>query len=246
MEPVTSLLGDRRSSYRVPVSAAAAVRTSSGFVSTYSVDDLSLGGALLRGSPVISMGQSVRVVIRCVGSPLVSVVGRVVRHSGLRRERPRWAIRFWEISAEAEDAIHDLSVAALERAPSVLLVDRSPRRLARMAAQIRSLGLRPLTAATLLEAISLLQKDRNRIATAVVGRTGDPESWLGFLGFLRQEYPEVRRVAWATGPRSGGEISGNQRDDTVPAEAVVFGSSSRSAIRLALDLRRPRGVSSKS
>lgn len=240
MEPVTDNSGDRRSSYRVPVSAAAAVRTASGFASTYAVDDLSLGGALLRGTPVISKGQSVRVAIRCVGSPVVSVAGRVVRHSGLRRTRPRWAIRFWEISAEAEDAIHDLSVAVLERAPTVLLLDRSARRRAKLTAQIRSCGLRPLAAATLLEAISLLQAEGSRIESVVVGRISDPESWLGFLGFLRHEYPEVRRVVWSVGARRLRRADEPADDDSPPAEAVIFDSSDRGALERALLIRTPR------
>jgi len=235
MEQTTSTTGDRRRSFRVPVSAAAAVRTRAGLVSTYAVNDVSLGGALLSGAPVIARGSKVDVVIRCVGSPPMCVAGRVVRHSATRRARPRWAIRFRDIPAEAEDAIHDLSVATLERGPSVLVVDRSDQANAELAAEVRQAGLRPLTASTPLEAIELLHRNAGQVVSAVIGRVSDPDGWLGLLELLREEFPAVRRVAWVG---SAGRFPRRAaRPAASPADAVLFGKWDRASLTRALGIQ---------
>jgi len=241
MHPVTSQFRDRRRSHRFPIRAAASVRTPSGFASTYAVDDMSRDGALLRGGPVLSRGSSLAAVIRRVGCSPMSVSARVVRHLGTNSERPRWAIRFWELSDEAEDAIRDLTTDVLAESPAILVVDRSRAAREELAADIRAAGLLPLSVSTPLEAISLLERHGDRVDSVVVGRNSDPELWLGLLEFVGREYPTVRRVAWANAGRHRAESAPPADREPGPAEAVLFGRWDRAALTRALGLDGARG-----
>ena len=60
---------------------------------------------------------------------------------------------------------------------------------------MRSLGYQVAAAVTPLDAISLLSSDTHRIVAVVVGcdlARADP---LGFLSFLKEAYPPIRRIA---------------------------------------------------
>ena len=60
---------------------------------------------------------------------------------------------------------------------------------------MRSLGHELVAVATPLDAISLLSGDANGIVAVVVGCDLDRTDSLGFLNFLKESHPHIRRIA---------------------------------------------------
>lgn len=115
---------DRRSTPRGLVCASALVVTEKKTATEHIVYDLSTGGARLCGLPGAQVGDEVRVRLQLPWAR-VRARGRLLRQ-GWSNGSPDFAIEFFDVSADAEDAIHDAVVDALAQpnSPSLLLVQR--------------------------------------------------------------------------------------------------------------------------
>ena len=115
---------DRRSAPRGLVWASALVMTEENTATEQMVYDLSTGGVRLCGLPRAQVGDAVRVRLQ-LPRARVSAWGRVLRR-GWTNGSPDFAIEFFNVSADAEDAIHDAVVDALSQpnCRSLLLVQR--------------------------------------------------------------------------------------------------------------------------
>jgi len=106
---------ERRQHPRVDVAAGAVVLApGSGCPVWYVVEDLSVGGALLRDGPLLRRRCVIRVVLYLKGSAPFSVDAEVVRQDSEGTLASGAAIAFRHLTAAQEDAIQDAILNALE------------------------------------------------------------------------------------------------------------------------------------
>ena len=117
-----------RSAPRALVCASALVMTEGNTATEHMVYDLSTGGVRLCGLPRAQVGDEVRVRFQ-LPRARVRAWGRLLR-CGWTNGWPDFAIEFFNVSADTEDAIHDAVVDALSQpnCRSLLLVQREKER----------------------------------------------------------------------------------------------------------------------
>ncbi len=93
--------GERRRFSRIETLGRAIVSFGQRSNCEYWVENLSAGGALLTGGPLIEIGQTVRVVLRIGAIPQMGIDARVVWQ--FRGTKPGIAVEFLNLDAEMED-----------------------------------------------------------------------------------------------------------------------------------------------
>jgi len=165
----------------------------------YLVENLSAGGALLVGDDVLPEGACVVVMLSLPGHRplrLDAVVTCAQRGTAGARAV---AVAFLGPSSRAEDQIQQAALAHLQRkrgrGRAVLLVDDETAVRAALARSLLALRCQVVQAATPLEALERLQEDCRGIGVAIVDLVLGPADGRGLLGYLAEEYPQIRRVA---------------------------------------------------
>ncbi len=184
---------ERRHSFRIPLRAVASLRAP-GVGHRCDVDDLSLGGAHLTHAPRLSAGEPVHLDIRVPGFTTVSAHGDAVR-SG-----EGWAsVRFSQLDANAEDTIHDLSVAMLEHGarPALLIVACGGDLRDQLVEAARDTGYDIVTACTPLETLAALSDPLLDIGAALIDLDLTQTTGLEVLRYLAAEHPYIVRIAVA-------------------------------------------------
>src|SRR5690348_8612730 len=136
---------ERRHSLRAPVHGTAVLIADGGVIAG-AIENLSLGGVLVRS----------RARVHGVDVELHLPAARVfATGTSVRRRDERVAIRFDDLSADAEDAIEDEIVRALgaARTRPVLIVDGVEERRLDIADALRDRAMTPLTPRTPLEVV---------------------------------------------------------------------------------------------
>jgi len=208
---------NRRRHYRAKVSGRAVIHVRDGAVRC-EIDNLSLGGVMLR--PVdeagtdLAEGSTVAVELQVDGASWLVQQGSVQR----RASNPqRVVIAFGEVSPELEDLIEDEVLAAVEaeRAPRVVVVDRSRVRRRRVARALHQVGCCPLEASTPLEAIELIEQSRTHVAAAAVAEALTQTAGQELVHFLAETHPGLK-IALITDGNSGTDT-----DDSGEVDAVL-------------------------
>lgn len=184
---------ERRKSYRIPLHADAVVRARR-IAYRCTADDVSLGGAHLTHTPRLDRGTPIQLEIRPAGFDPVIATGEAWRIGA------DWiGVRFGALHPDAEDAVHDLSIALLEhgRRPGALVVECDRRRRARLAELLCRAGFDVTVACTPLETVAALQDPLSHIRAAIVDLDLTQTSGLEVLRYLAVEHPDIRRVAVA-------------------------------------------------
>ena len=185
---------DCRRAPRALVCASAVVTTEDKPATEHMVYDLSTGGVRLCGLPRAQIGDEVTVRLRLPrgSAPARGHLLRVASMSG----RPDFAIEFFDVSADTEDAIHDAVVEALSHPErrSVLLLQDAQQEWWRGRHWPGWGWLDPMlpicaTAITLLEAVQCLEEHRLDVGIVDSVDHGTRDSEL--IGL----YPEV---SWRT------------------------------------------------
>jgi hypothetical protein len=210
-------------------------------VGAYLLRNLSAGGACLVGDNNLATGQIVQLLLQ-VGNALRSIEAEVVRQDRLPSDEHSFAVAFRKLSPDLEDSVQDLALRAgknakAKKASAVLLLGGPSPLLSALEHDVRSLGYQVAMAATPLDAISLLSIDPDHMAAvvAVCDHAGaDP---LGFLQFLKETYPQVRRVALSCTVRS---VPGAPANPSGVIEAVLAKPWSSNALTEALRPARAR------
>ena len=192
-------LQDRRCFPRARVAATAIALVGGRYVGAYVVRNLSAGGADMLGDNNLAIGQVVQILLRVGKQFSQSIEAEVVRRKQLPSGEQSFAVAFGNLAPDVEDSLQNLAVFALERGvakkqASVLVLDSAPSVLSALENDVRSLGHELMAVATPLDAISLLSGDTHRIVVVVVGCDLDGADSLGFLNFLKDGYPHIRRV----------------------------------------------------
>jgi hypothetical protein len=167
----------------------------------YVVRNVSAGGVLLTGGPLLPVGGRVRVLLRLVGHRDLQLSGRVLRQD-IWCCGSSLAIAFRDVAAEVQDAIQEAVVAALarERDPSGLVVNSHIGSLAQLASDLNVLGRRPLLAATALDTICWLADPTVRIEVALVERFLPFGEGQDVLRIVARERPSARRILVSPSP----------------------------------------------
>ncbi len=105
---------ERRHHPRVDVGMSALVPSRDGRLHLYLVEDLSVGGALLRGGPALAVGQVIRVCLRLGQNDSLVVEALTVRQIAEGGAATAMAIAFRNLTAKQEDDIQDAILNALE------------------------------------------------------------------------------------------------------------------------------------
>src|SRR5262245_49604230 len=106
---------ERRSSPRVDVVATAIVRLPEVGLVRCKVEDLSIGGALLRGVPEVALGLRSRLSLLFEGAEPLLIDAELVRWNRDDESRGTLAVAFHDLSARQEDRIQDALLKALEK-----------------------------------------------------------------------------------------------------------------------------------
>jgi DNA-binding NarL/FixJ family response regulator len=186
---------EHRRSFRLPIGGAASVAWGERNSRRYTIDNLSLGGALMLGTPAPAEGEAVHAVIRLPGARLLDLSGRVIRTTD-HHYRPEFAVAFDELRSEAEDLIHDLSIAMLEQrgVATALVVARSQTMRDGLSSLLREIGWTAAAAEAPLQAIALLDQPELDVRWVVVLERQTQTSGIDLLRYVADELPGVRRL----------------------------------------------------
>lgn len=201
---------ERRRAPRFSLLSLVTVATEKGEVGHCSLENLSSGGALLRGSLLLLVGEAVRVVLPSRDSIPVSMVGRIVRRrpqSSTPAEKeagapPQWAygVMFAGASiAAAERSLSRVQPGAettnartgLQPRP-ILVVDASAAACAPTVAVLAAAGVPAVGLTNAFDALAWLSLEP--FAAAVVNPQPPASDGADLLHYLADEYPNMRRV----------------------------------------------------
>jgi CheY-like chemotaxis protein len=181
---------DRRRHFRAGVCGGAVVH-GHGVTLRGRIRDLSLGGALidLAEGTEVEHDHEVVVELEIGGSGWVAQRGRVRRSTG-----KQVAIAFGDVGPEVEDVIEDEVVAAVEarRSPRVVVVDPREDRRHEMAEKLRATGFTSIEAATPLEAIALVEQQRNHVAAVAMAETLTQTGPHELVDYLSESNPGIK------------------------------------------------------
>jgi CheY-like chemotaxis protein len=197
---------DRRRFRRFSIPSSAVVLTGLRYVGTYVTRNLSVGGALLVGDSNRAVGQRVRLLLQVVGQFSQTLEAEVVRREQLPSGEQSFAVSFTGQDQATGDGLRKLAALAAKQdqgktPPQVLVLSQEPEKLAAVEGDLCSLGYEVVTVLAPLDAVSYLCSDASRVACVMVACDQDHSDGLGFLSFVREAHPTIRRVAFVHGAR---------------------------------------------
>jgi CheY-like chemotaxis protein len=189
----------------------------------YLVDNLSVGGALLTGGPLLSIGQELRVTLQLDKHAIGPLRAEMVRREGPSGEAV--GIAFAALTVAEEDAIQQAILDALEaevsgrRAQRALVVDDSVHVRQSLMHDLVSLGHSAIAAATPLEAMMRLEDPQAEFDIVLVDLCSKTVDGLALLRYLAEHHPCTRRVLMSGDVRPDqlklARLTG-QADDVLP------------------------------
>lgn len=189
--------GDRRRFPRASIVGSAILLVGGRYIGTFLLENLSAGGASLRGAAKVAVGEQVRVLLQLYRSPRrLGLEAVVVRHADAH-DQTACALRFIRTSEHVQSAIQSAIMQELHEGPPtrvVLVIDPLPFLATRMAQDLDSLGRQAVTVLTALDAITWLTPSDIAVDAVIVDADLDHVDGLSMLEFIAADYPHVRRV----------------------------------------------------
>jgi hypothetical protein len=197
----------KRSHPRFSALSPAMLVTADGVSRHCLVEDLSSSGALITGNMQLRHHQKVRLLLQLPGRAPFSLAGHIVRTAsshaahgahifGLafeqdaRGQNGAAAAVTHSVQHTVLELVHN---APMQQSLSLVVAD-SPKVCASLVHDLMQLGRKAVATTTALDAIEWLLDGSSHFDTAFIdARCAQSES-VDFLGFLSDEYPEVRRV----------------------------------------------------
>lgn len=221
-KPPSKPLWERRHSFRVQVPAHASVLHKGKLCGYYVVEDVSIGGCSLRGSPLLPAGEHLDLLLHLPHRAPLALSARVQRSDSTPGEANgtrtstngaratlgstpthvgsgHMGLRFEHTPPKAEDCLQDFVVETFASAKAdsgriALVVE--PRHLERqmLVRTLRELGRRTIGAATALDAVQLLGQEGEHIDMVFVEVESRSLPSLELVEFLAHNHPRIRRV----------------------------------------------------
>jgi len=187
---------ERRRSIRLRPGRAKAVCSTRQIGGVYEVQDLSRGGVLLEGAPLVPPGTKVSVRVMLPGVESLLLAGRVLRTAPGPHTDTLVAVRFSAVTADAEDSFADLVAREWSKvcAPRCIIASSSLQVRMEMAHRITEAGAKATRASTPIELIHRLEAVRDRLVVVFLGTTLGGCTGTEIASFLATAYPSVRRV----------------------------------------------------
>jgi CheY-like chemotaxis protein len=214
---------ERRIFRRGSLVASAVVWTRGGGPMRYLVDNLSVGGALLTGGPLLAVGETLRITLQLDRRSIGPLCAEMVRHDGVSALAA--GIAFVGLTVIEEDAIQEAILSGLEAEHSgrrplrALVVDASVQVQKSLGRDLTSLGHNAIAAATPLEAMTRLQDPQAEFDVVLVDLCSGAVDGLEFLRYLAEHHPTARRVLMSGDVRPDqlklARVTG-QADDVLP------------------------------
>jgi PilZ domain len=121
----------RRRHLRAQILATVTLCQEGRFLGIYLVENLSAGGALITGDPILAVGTRVQALVHIAGRRPISTPGHVKRHQRFDDSTTAIALEF-HASAEVQDELQDAVLRILEKSlPASTLPATAARRSAR-------------------------------------------------------------------------------------------------------------------
>lgn len=228
---------ERRRHPRSEIVATATILSTKGNASSYLVENLSAGGALLvGGDDHLEPGARVRMLLHLPERKPLSLSAVVIRRQAHGAKGHGLAVNFQHLSPEIQDVIQEVVLTTLERLhdatqPEVLVIDDSLEVCRALERDLRAVGRRSVWATNTLQGLKQLETSERRIDAAIVDlRLGNADG-LEFLDLLSQAHPSVRRILMS------GSIRLGQLELALPAgraHAVIEKPWSREVLKKAL------------
>lgn len=183
---------DRRRALRAPVHGGAVLYGRRAAIHG-GIENLSLTGVLLRSRETVLRGVSIEVELRLPAAGRPKVRGHIVR-AERHEDGTRIAIHFDRVSADAEDAIEDEVVAALNaaRRRPVLVIDGIEDRRLDLAEALRARNMTPLTPRTPLEVVDALSNPKEHVEVCLVSCEFGDVHGRELASFIHEAFPWVR------------------------------------------------------
>jgi CheY-like chemotaxis protein len=165
----------------------------------YLVENLSIGGALLTGGPLLSIGQSIRITLQLERRTIGPLVGEMIRQTHAADSVV--AIAFRGIAVTDEDAIQQALLEALESekragvpACRALVVDGSAQVRQLLLRDLASLGHHAIAASTPLEATMRLADPAAEFDIVLADLGSSAVDGLALLRYVAEHHPHSRRI----------------------------------------------------
>jgi len=188
---------ERRRSFRVEPTHTSAICRTAWVVSRLDVEDISAGGARLRGRPGASVGDSVRLWLLTPAGSLTAIGGMVVRRER-RAASDSIGVAFDALAADAEQALDGLLADQLTRLKRPLAViagvDRDQARVRRR--RLHGEGYRTCAVITPLDLIHTLEVEAD-VAVVILGERLGGIGAAAIRSFMAHLRPELACVPLA-------------------------------------------------
>lgn len=185
----------------------ALVVGANGVCSQCLVEDLSTSGARISGAALLQEGERVRLLLQLPGRGPFSLAARVVRRLQSRETNTASFGVVFEGQPDVSATTEAETVAKLRNRPHaaepvILVVDDSAQICHNLVRDLMQVGRRAIAVTTPLDAIEWLLDGGSHFDVALVDVLLSNASGCDLLGFLAEEYPEVRRVVMSDPMRS--------------------------------------------
>jgi hypothetical protein len=189
---MATLGSERRRALRAPVHGEAVLHGRRAAIRGQ-IENLSLSGVLVRAREMVGRGISVEVLLHLPAAGKPAVRAQVVR-AERHEDGSRIALRFDRVSADAEDAIEDEVLAALNAAKRrpVLVIDGIEERRLDLADALRARHMTPLTPRTPLEVVEALSNPHQHVEVCLVSCEFGDHHGRELAAFIHEAFPWVR------------------------------------------------------
>ncbi len=192
---------ERRQFPRIEVAATVLAMAPEGFVGSYLVRNLSLGGALLGGGAALARRKTVKLLFQIPRRPSFGLSARIVRHDRLEETGEHlFGVAFCDLCANEQKIISEIVLEVLCKkgiSPTVLLASGMVEGK-KIEQEVRSLGFVVAVANTPMQMIWFLQDPSKWFEIVIVDEAFGRQDGMGALSFLADEYPEILRIKWSS------------------------------------------------
>lgn len=231
---------DRRHTTRARGDLGTAILMRHRATTSFTVENISTTGVLLRGVVELSAGEIVRVLLHLAGEVSVGVAAEVTRVEEIADGGWRVALRFRDVELSIQARLDAIVRRAVDRhlasgPATVVVIDNDPVACTVAELDLQTLGFAMFRARTSLEVIRALADPSRRVRAVVVSTSLVAVHTSVMLRHLVDEHPGVRRIL-LHGPEA------NVSDfSTLQVEAFLRKPWDLGALAIALGVSVPSG-----
>jgi hypothetical protein len=197
---MNATLWERRKFFRIPISGKALLQHGDKLDGLYELENLSIGGCMLRAGPVCALGDAVGVTLHVDGESDIELPAKVVRNEHAP-EGATVGLCFTDTDPLFEDRIQDLVMRSIEREQrsEILVVHAHPERVTQLFDTMRDVGQSIISARTPRDAFAILEGAAERIRMAIVAPVVGTSNAKDIVKLILRRFPHVHCVLLSRG-----------------------------------------------